>query len=82
MLLLPGFCTRTLQLLGTSRALEVREVKTIILAKNLEVFRQGGTDGRTSFPFGMFLTLPLLRLRFHRISPFLVQADSDISCRS
>lgn len=80
-LLLPGFCTRTPQLLGTSRSLEVREVKTIILTKNLEVFRQRGGDGRTSFPIWMFLTLLLLRLRFHSISPFLIQADSDISHR-
>lgn len=80
-LLLPGFCTRTLQLLGTSRSSEVREVKTIILTKNLEVFRQRGCDGRTSFTFWMFLTSSLLWLRFPRISPFLIQADSDILCR-
>lgn len=50
-LLLPGFCTRTLQLLGTSRSLEVTEVKTIILTKNLEVFRQEGLWWKNPFPF-------------------------------
>lgn len=46
------------------RSLEVGEVKTTILTKNLGVFRQSGCDGRTSFPFQISFNIAIVLVVF------------------